>query len=119
MENLTVENLKTEGTIKDESALWLKSKINAQPSRLYLTNKRIAYRKDANPFAGLLLKLFVKSARANIIFNIELKEIQNISKASFGANKTVLAIKYGNNLEVKFWVNDYNSWETELKKLNV
>jgi hypothetical protein len=115
MTTLTIDNILREGTIKNENALWLKSMINGQPGRLYLTSKRIAFLKEANAFAGLL-KLFVKSARSAFLFNIELNRIKKISREAFGINKNVLTINY-NDEQVKFLVSDFEAWDFHLHKL--
>jgi|GEM_PF-2582446 hypothetical protein len=115
MITLTIDSILSEGTIKNENALWLKSMINGQPGRLYLTSKRIAFLKEANAFAGLL-KLFVKSARSAFLFNIELNRIKKISREALGVNKNVLTINY-NDEQVKFLVSDFEAWDFHLHKL--
>ena len=116
MGNTTFETLKKEGIIKNESALWMKSKLNAQPGRLYLTNNRIVYVKNANPFAGLLILLLIKSTRNKILYDIELGTIKDISRESFGANKNIMAITHGSDQTVKFSVNNFENWESDIKK---
>ena len=116
METITIENIIKEKPLKNEKVIWLKSNTDVQFGELYLTANRIAYLKDANPFAGML-KFFIKSARSAILFNIELKGIKAIARAPRGINKNILDITYNNNLHVKFLVDSFEAWESSIKSL--
>jgi len=118
MENLPFELTGDEQVFRNETALWMKAKLNAQAGRLYLTDQRILFVKNQNPLAGVLLKLLVKSARGGVLYDIPLSDIKSFSRESFGANKNILKLSYGDGETVKFSLNkNYEEWEDELKRL--
>lgn len=114
MEEITLEKINQEGILLEESALWNIKKLNAQPGRIYLTTKRIAFKKNANPFAGPLLKIFLKRQDTHFAQNLPIEKIKDITQESFGVNKNILAITLENDSVVKFSVKDFNQWKEKI-----
>lgn len=120
MSNLPFELSVGEELLKHEPAMWRKAKVNFQPGRIYLTNKRLLFRKNSNPFAGVLLKLIFKSARSSVVFDIPLKRIEELSKECFGANKNIMVVKYNNGAIAKLSLNkSFDDWKSEIEALKL
>jgi len=106
-----------ENLIKEEAAIYVKSKIIVQMGRMYLTTKRLVFIKNANPFFGLIRLLF-KSLRGNILFDIPLKDITHYEKSKYGLNKRVLKLKLQDGQEPKFILSSkYKEWDQTFKSV--
>jgi hypothetical protein len=91
-----------EKEIFNEVGLWSKAKLNAQPGRLTLTNKRILFVKNSNPFAGLLIRLLFKKQGSHVTHDISLKNLKNYEQVTYGINKNVLSLDLNDGTNVKF-----------------
>ncbi len=106
-----------ETILKEESAIYLKSKINIQPGWLVLTNKRLVFIKSWNYLFGLIGLLF-KSLRGGKLFDIPLKEIHTYSNEKYGLNKKVLGLETEKEGHIKFALSSqYRGWEQYLMQV--
>lgn len=92
-----------EGIIKEEGAMYLKSVLNAQRGRLYLTTKRVLFLKAVNSIQSLV-------GVSAVVCNIPRGAVKGISQSNQGFNKNVLVISVSNGSQYRFLVNDYSSW---------
>ena len=65
--------------------------------------------QEANPMAGPLLKLFMKSQQQNISVDIKLSDIQSTGLAPFGMNKKLFGITMSDGTIYHFMV-DVDEW---------
>ena len=72
--------------------MWFKSRLQAHAGTLVLSNQRLFFVQGANPMAGPLLKLFMKSQREKISVNLPLADLVAVEKSSFGLNKDVFLL---------------------------
>ncbi len=72
--------------INDPYAMWMKTEMMAIQGSLKLTDKRLVFVKNANPFAGLL-QLFMKSQRSCVLQDFSLGTIKNYSRKKFFKNE--------------------------------
>ncbi len=114
------EELAKEGILKEEKVGYLKSKLNLMQGKLYQTPKRIvltAHKTGAGGM-GLLGGLLKKKVeKKNDIFNLEYKDIKDISRGKHGAEKNVLEITDSQGDTYRITVKDYSEWENELNKM--
>jgi hypothetical protein len=68
--------------VNDPHAMWMKSDMMGVQGQLKLTDRRLVFVKNANPFAGLLV-LFFKSLQAQVLIEFPLNEITEISRSAF------------------------------------
>lgn len=107
-----------EKELLNETGLWNKAKLNAQPGRLVLTSQRILFVKDANPFAGPLLKLLMKKQDRHLVQDISLKDICSYSNQSFGLNKKIVSLVLASGETVNFSTSsEYAVWSSKLNEL--
>jgi len=100
----------------DRLAFQMKSKWMAEGGALYLTDQRLIFKKNDNPFVGILLKLFIKRVQAKITHDIPLKSIKSLTKEKV-MRTFDLVIEYGNDEKVAFRSSKTEQFETELYKL--
>lgn len=118
MAKLPFELQENENLMRLEPVMWRKTKINFQAGFIYLTNRRLLFKKNTNPFAGILLQFFFKSARSKIIYDIPLKRIEELSKEKFGANKSIMVVKYNNGEIAKFSLSkSFENWKQEIESI--
>ncbi len=108
--------LKTEGVVKKGDALWFKKKFFAPPGMLYLTPKRIVFEKSGNQFAGVLLKLLMRSQRSHFLHNIELSSIKELRRDTFGLNKNILTLVLFDGTAFSFNTNGFDEWKATIEK---
>ena len=76
--------------INDPYASWMKSDLMVIPGSLKLTNKRLVFVKNANPFGGVL-KLLIKSMGSYILHEYPLtKEIVVARETHFKSERLVI-----------------------------
>ncbi|MDP2624574.1 MAG: hypothetical protein Q8P27_00125, partial [Candidatus Peregrinibacteria bacterium] len=101
--------------VKEETALYIKSKLNVQAGRIYLTNKRLVFIKSMNPMFGLI-GLLAKVNRGGLLFDIPRKDITRCENLKYGLNKKVMGLTLVDGQEIKFIISsDYTTWEGALK----
>jgi hypothetical protein len=77
-----------EKEIHNVRGVFLKAKLLANTGQIVLTNKRLIFIKDANPGAGILLSLLIRSLGKSIQFETILTEIKNIKHTPFAMDKS-------------------------------
>ena len=112
-----------ESTVRQVSALWMKSNLNARMGTLIMTNERLVFDLDpvsgGNPIADMLLHMFFKSFAGGVHFDIPLKQISAMKRESFGKN-VMMAVKYDGNNEVRFGgLKDFDQWKEIMKAAGV
>ncbi len=105
-----------EEVLKSLPCQWMKSKMNMRQGKLYLTSKRLVFVQDANPFAGLLLKLFVKKTNAHAAVDVNLKDIKSISNENLGFVKGAMLVNYGDQSTHFALHKDCDNWIEAVKK---
>jgi len=100
--------------VNDPHCQWMRGMM-AIPGQLKLTENRIVFVKNANPFAGILALCF-KSQRAHVVHDIRLSDIKNYSLATFGKS-TRLVIETGFSLPLTFATPKFEIFAGELKRL--
>ena len=114
-----IEQLQQEGITKQEDIGYLKSKVNMLQGTLYLTPKRLvlhAHKTGVGGFGLLGAILKRKVEEQNYGFNLELKEIKNVTQGKHGVQKNVLEITDLDNNQYRILVKDYNEWNMALLK---
>lgn len=96
-----------EGIIKEEGAMYLKSALNAQRGRLYVTTKRILFLKAINSVQSIV-------GVSPVVCNVPRTAVKEVTQSKQGLNKNVLQISLGDGTQYRFSVNDYGSWASIL-----
>lgn len=97
----------SEGIIKEEGVLYLKSTLNAQRGRLYVTTQRIVFIKAMNNIQRLM-------GISPVVCNVPRTTLTGVSQSKQGLNKNVLCMALSDGSEYRFLVNDYSSWAAVL-----
>jgi len=109
-----------EKIIFDEFGLWHKSKWQAFPGQLYLTDKRILFVKNPPPLFGGLVGLFLKSYRRQLTHDIPLDSLKTYHNETFGRNKKIVVLEGKDSENFKFTTaKSYDIWDAKLKELSV
>ncbi|MDQ3112252.1 MAG: hypothetical protein M3R17_20395 [Bacteroidota bacterium] len=103
--------------INDPHAMWMKSEMMAVMGTLKLTDKRLVFVKNANPFAGILA-LFMKSQRSHVLHEYMLGKINSYSKEKHFKSERIV-IDNGIDRPKKYATSKIASIEMELKNNNV
>lgn len=114
------EPLTNEGILKEEKVGYLKSKINLMQGTLYLTPNRLALEANKSGVGGMGLLgslLKKKVEKSNFIFDLEFKDISDVSQGKHGAEKNVLEITDNQNNTYRVVVKNYDDWGNELNKM--
>jgi hypothetical protein len=117
MEQISFDTIAKEGVVMQEPVLWHNRKLDAETGMLFLTNKRIAFKRDINPLTGIFVKLFYAKRINCFEQDIPLEKIKNISNASLGMNQNMLVLSSTDNNNVKFLVKNFNQWQDILLEL--
>jgi hypothetical protein len=103
--------------INDPHAMWMKSNTMAVMGSLKLTDKRLVFVKNANPFAGILA-LFMKSQRSHVLHEYQLASIKSYSKEKHFKSERIV-IDNGVDRPKKYATSKIESIEMELKNHNL
>ena len=106
-----------EEILKKEKIGYLKSKLNLLKGTLYLTPNRLVLNAHKTGVSGFgILGMFLKRQveKKNFGFNLEFKDIENISRGKHGAQKNVLEITTIHNEIFRIIVKRYEDWEYDL-----
>lgn len=103
--------------INDPHAMWMKTEMMAVMGSLKLTDKRLVFVKNANPFAGIL-QLFMKSQRSHVLHEYPLENIKSYSRETHFKSVRVV-IDNGIDRPKKYATSKMDSIEAELKNHNV
>jgi hypothetical protein len=103
--------------INDPYAMWMKTEMMAVMGALKLTDKRLVFVKNANPFAGIL-GLFMPSQRSHVLHEYPLESIQSFSKEKHFKSVRIV-IDNGKDRPKKYVTSKIASFEGELKNHNV
>jgi hypothetical protein len=103
--------------INDPHAMWMKSEMMAVMGSLKLTDKRLVFVKNANPFAGILA-LFMKSQRSHVLHEYPLESIKSYSQEKHYKSARIV-IDNGIDRPKKYTTSKIESFEMELKNHHV
>lgn len=114
MSNKKLELAEGGQIIRDENAMYLKSKINAQSGRLVLTDRRLVFLKNRANMFGLIGALFL-SKGGKVLFDIPLDEVHEWSQSKHGRNDKVIALSTGDGSQLRFiTAKPYQEWDGAL-----
>ncbi len=113
------EELLKEGILKEEKVGYLKSKLNLMQGTLYLTSNRLVLDAHKTGVGGLgilgsILKRQVE--QKSIGFNLEFKDIKEITQGKHGVQENVLEITDKQNDTYRIIVKEYQEWANELNQ---
>jgi hypothetical protein len=103
--------------INDPHAMWMKTEVMAVMGSLKLTDKRLVFVKNANPFAGIL-GIFMASQRSHVLHEYPLGSIQSFSKEKHFKSVRIV-IDNGKDRPKKYVTSKMGTLEAELKNHNV
>ena len=113
MDEIPVNNI-----VKQETVGYLKSKINLQQAVLLLSAQRLTLKENkATVNSGGILGFLIKKQveKDNVIFSLNLADIQKISQGKHGMQNNVLEIKDRNHVTHRVIVKDYLEWENSIR----
>ena len=73
-------------------------------------------RKSGNQFAGVLVKMLMRSQRSHFLHNIELSSIKELRRDTFGLNKNILTLVLSDETAFSFNTNGFDEWKAVLEK---
>lgn len=103
--------------INDPHAMWMKTEMMAVMGSLKLTDKRLVFVKNANPFAGIL-GLFMKSQRSHVLHEYPLQNIVSFSKEKHLRNVRIV-IDNGKDRPRKYVTSKIDTLAGELQNHHV
>ncbi len=103
--------------INDPHAVWMQTETMEVKGSLKLTDKRLVFVKDANPFAGIL-KLFMKSQRSHVLHDFPLNSIKNYSRKKYFKSERLI-IDNGIDRPKEYVASKIESLVAELKKSGI
>ncbi len=106
--------IEEEGILKTCHAGHLASSMSMITGHLFLTEKRLAFRKSPNFLAGLFV-FVIKAFKRRFTIHIPLSEISTFKKGTFGRNKNILEVTLKSGESIKFNVDKIDPWLDALK----
>jgi hypothetical protein len=114
MEKHFQEILKTEGIIRNEPAMWIKSDEQTEHGRLILTSKRLFFARNKMDTSTLSRHLLTNQHLEPVI-EIDLDTINVLSRSRFVTDDNVISITYMQYETVRFSVIHYEEWEKDIQ----
>jgi hypothetical protein len=114
MEKQFQEILKTDGIVRNEPAMWIKSDDQTEHGRLVLTSKKLYFAKTIIGSSNLSRHLLTHQDLEPVL-EIDLDTINILARDSFVTDNNVLAITYMQYESVRFSVIHYEEWEKEIQ----
>ena len=111
-----LEDLIQEGIVHEEDAMYIKGKMKALIGKAYLTETRLAFlHKPMKINQGLLgnwiVKKMGKEPKEQMMFFLNLSDIQGVKQGKFGINKNVLEFSDTAGELYRVTVKKYPKWE--------
>ena len=104
-----------EKIIKQEKVMYSPGMI-AKGGTLILTNERLAYEKNWNMYMGLL-GMLMGPLGAKVEFEAPLKQLKKFERTTFGLNKNVANIDFGDGKDQRFILtSSFEEWEAAIKQ---
>lgn len=106
------DQLAAEGVLKESASTSIKGK-RAVLGRLYVTKERVVFLK-ANPlflsFGAIGGLLFGSIKPKKVELDIPRSAITGVARGTFGRNKNIIEISYGQEKPARFPVKSYEEW---------
>lgn len=115
MEQKLQDILKTEGVVRNEPAMWIKSDDITEHGRLILTTKRIFFARNILNTSAFS-RYFINDQALQPVIEIDLDTINIIARQSYFVDNNIIAITYLQYEQVRFSVIHYEEWETDLQR---
>jgi hypothetical protein len=104
-----------ETIVKQEKVMYAPGVI-AKGGMLILTNQRLAYEKNWNMYMGLL-GMLMGPIGAKVEFEASLKQLKKFERTTFGLNKNVANIDFGDGEARRFILtSSFEDWAEALKQ---
>ena len=114
MEKQFEELLKTEGIVRNEPAMWIKSEDNTIHGRLILTTKRIFFARTSTNNVSFNRNM-LSDPRMEPVLEIDLDTINAIAQETFIVDTNVLSLTYLQYKTVRLSVIHYQDWEKDIQ----
>jgi len=115
MEQNLQEILKTEGVVRNEPAMWIKSDDVTEHGRLILTTKRIVFARNMINTSGFS-RYFINDQALEPVVEIDLDTINIIARQSYVVDENIIALTYLQYEFTRFSVIHYLAWETDIQR---
>jgi len=115
MEHQLQEILKTEGVVRNEPAMWIRSDEVTEHGRLILTSKRIFFARNIINTQAFS-RYFINDQSLEGIIEIDLDTINILARDRYLVDNNILSITYMQYEQVRFSVIHYEEWETDIQR---
>ena len=106
---------KGETLLKSGNGAWRKEKWHFQPGDLYLTNQRLVFEVWPNFMLSPLRRMFSRSGKRRVIFDIPINQIVWIRSESYMAHKNIMVINYRNKeIQLSTQKEPFKDWKAAI-----
>ncbi|HRO42845.1 MAG TPA: hypothetical protein PL009_08425 [Flavipsychrobacter sp.] len=115
MEQKLQHILKTEGVVRNEPAMWIRSDDVTEHGRLILTTKRLLFARNILNTSGFS-RYFINDQALQPVIEIDLDTINIIARQTYVVDNNVIALTYLQYETARFSVIHYEEWETDIQR---